>query len=103
MDKKSVDRRPNYIAFRIRERGRVVPVVAVLRYSSETEPPWAFWHSSFAPWGELRRAPANYLHLETDEFTARRMIHWFGRGELPPDELTDRLPILMVPEHERSL
>jgi hypothetical protein len=98
MDKKSVVRRPGYIAFRVRERGRLISVVAILRAGGSTDPPWAFWHSSFAPWGELRRAPANYLELEIDERTAKRMIYLFGRGESLPEEVSSGLPILVVPD-----
>ena len=82
MNNESVARRPDYIAFRIREGGRVAAVIAVIRHGSHTDPPWAFWHSSFAPRGELKRVFPNYRRLAIDEFTAKRMITLIAAGSL---------------------
>jgi hypothetical protein len=96
MNNESVARRPDYIAFRIREGGRVAAVIAIIRHGSHTDPPWAFWHSSFAPWGELRKAPANYMQLEIDEFTAKRMINLIAAGKSLPEEFIKGLPVLIA-------
>lgn len=92
MDNKSVGRRPGYIAFRIEAGGRFFAVIARLRCGGKSEPPWAFWHSKLAPWGELKRVPADYMHLQVDEFTATRMIEIIASGESLPEEFIKGLP-----------
>jgi hypothetical protein len=96
MNNESVVRRPDYIAFRIREAGRVAAVIAVIRNGSHTDPPWAFWHSSFAPWGELKRVFPNYTRLAIDEFTAKRMITLIAAGKSLPEEFIKGLPVLIA-------
>ena len=96
MNNESVARRPDYIAFRIREGGRVAAVIAVIRHGSHTDPPRAFWHSSFAPWGELKRVFPNYTRLAIDEFTAKRMINLIAAGKSLPEEFIKGLPILIA-------
>jgi hypothetical protein len=94
MDRRSVGRRPDYIAFRIPVGKAVASVIATLRHGGDADPPWAFWHSSIAPWGELKRAPENYMHLGIDELTARRMIELVAAGRSLPPEFSVQLPIL---------
>jgi hypothetical protein len=94
MNKKSVGRRPDYIAFRIPVGTAAASVIAHLRHGGDADPPWAFWHSSIAPWGELKRAPENYVHLGIDEPTARRMINLIAAGQSLPPYFSNGLPIL---------
>ena len=48
-------------------------------------------------WGELKRAPAEYLRLGIDELTAKRMIKLIAASKsLLPDEFIERMPVLHV-------
>jgi hypothetical protein len=96
LNNKSVARRPDYIAFRVADRRRSLAVIAAIRPGNHTGPPWAFWHSKVAPWGELKRVPGDYVYLGIDEFTAKRMINLIARGKSLPDEFTVRMPVLYV-------
>jgi hypothetical protein len=96
MNNESVARRPDYIAFRFPEAGRFVVVIATLQHRDHTDPPRAFWHSSQAPWGELKRAPAEYMRLGIDELTAKRMSNLIAGSKSLPDEFIERMPVLHV-------
>jgi hypothetical protein len=96
MNNESVARRPDYIAFRFPEADHFVAVIAALRHGGHADPPWAFWHSSHAPWGELKRAPAEYTRLGIDEHTAKRMITLIAASKSLPNEFIERMPVLNV-------
>ena len=96
MNNQSVALRPDYIAFRTREGGRVAAVIAVIRHGSHTDPRWAFWHSTFATWGELKRVFPDYTRLAIDEVTAKRMINLIAAGKSLPEEFIEGLPVLIA-------
>ena len=96
MNTKSVARRPDYIAFRVADGRRSLAVIAAIRAGNHTGPPWAFWHSKQAPWGELKRVPGDYVYLGIDEFTAKRMINLIAGGKSLPDEFIEQMPVRYV-------
>ena len=45
---------------------------------------------------ELKKVPGDYMHLDIDELTAKRMINLIAAGKSLSDEFIERMPVLYV-------